>query len=400
MTYTEENAKHAYEFTAKLAFPRLVGSDGERKAQNILEIELNEIGNPFFEEELQASTFPINILFRVISPIGAAILFGAWVFSDALFGLQLPLLALFFSLGGIFWILSSSSILNWSFGRIPNISTVYSTKNFISEIRPLNSKGHLIYVAHYDSKSQTYPALVRVILFIGGLISGILYGVRVAGGAIINMIGISPTGFWNPQWISFSIMFIWNFLLIFNALSNKSPGAVDNATSVATILELSRLFKSNPLKHVKLTFLITAAEELGLYGAADFINRHKDELNKEHTYFINLDGIGCGKTLILTSYGIPLKKTSQFLNDLIFEIVEEQGIQDDFGTIFLPIGAATDHVPIQKAGFEVTVLVSKGLTMGVHTSKDTIKHVTVPSLKTAGLIGYELAQKLNQNFKN
>ncbi len=400
MTYTDDNAQNAYEFTKKLAFPRLVGSEGELRAQKILEKELKEIGNPYAIEDLKASTFPINILFRVISPIGACILLGAWVFSDGLFGLEIPILGLLFSVAGVLWILSSSSMLNRSFGRIPRLGTVYSTKNFISEITPTHYQGHLIFLAHYDSKSQTYPALIRVILFIGGLITGILYGIRVAGGSIISLTGKAPVGFWNPQWHSFIIMFIFNFLLIFNALSNKSPGAVDNATSVATILELSRIFQSDPPKNLKLTFVVTAAEELGLYGAADFVNRRKDELDKDKTFFVNLDGVGSGKTLILTSYGIPLRKTSEPLKNLIFEIVKEQGLKENFGTILLPIGAATDHVPIQRAGFEVTVILSKGLTAGVHTARDTIENVKQESLLTAGIIVCEIAKKVDQLFKS
>ncbi len=389
MTFTKENAQNAYNFTEKLAFPRLVGTDGEKKAQELLENELQSINVPYYTENLKASAIPINILFRITLPLGAVFLMIAWLFS-------LSFIGLIFSLIGLLWFLSASTILKRGFGWLPNFGTQYSTKNFIAEISPSDPKAHLIYMAHYDSKSQLYPALLRVILFVGGIITGVLYSIRLAGFSISMLIGYLPTGFWNPTWISFVIMFIWNFSLIFNSVGNKSPGAIDNATSVAILIELIKLFNSDPPQNLKLSFIFTAAEELGLYGAADFINRHKHELDPKTTYFLNYDGIGSKKNLLLTSFGIPLKKTSLFLNKLIFEIAEEHSLE--FGKIFLPIGAATDHVPIQAAGFEVACMVS---TMPrTHTSKDTIDHVKLESLEVAGIIGFELAKKLDQKFKN
>ncbi len=398
MPFTTENARSAYKFIEKFAFPRLVGSDGELKAQQILNQELGKIGNPFHTEAIRASAFPINVLFRIILPIGACFLLLSWATFKPFFGSIYPVLSLSFSLIGLIWILSSGTILNKSFGWIPRIGTIYKTKNFLSEITPANPKYHLIFIAHYDTKSQFFPALIRVLLFIGGLVTGILFGIRILGGSITYLFGSTPAGFWNPNWITFIIMFVWNFSLIFNSVGNKSPGAIDNASSVAILLELLKLYKINPPEHTKITFLISGAEELGLYGAADYINRHKSELDPNSTFFLNYDGIGTKKALLLTAYGIPPKRTSKILNELIINIVEEQSLKGDFGKIFLPIGAATDHVPIQAAGYEVSILVS---TMPrTHTSKDTIAYVKLASLEIAGKVGFELVQKLDQKFKN
>lgn len=398
MTFTEQNAKNAYDFTVKLAFPRLVGSEGEKAAQELLDKELDNIKNTYYTENLKCSAFPIGILFRILSPIGALFLLIAWLFFNNPIGLNNSIISLIFASSGFIWILSAGSILNRSFGWIPKIGAVYETKNFIAEITPTNPKAHLIYIAHYDTKSQFYPVLVRVIFFIGGFITGLLYGGRVIVGSVIFLCGTVPSGFWAPNWVDFLIMFIWNFLLIFNSVGNRSPGAIDNAASVAILLELSKLFQADPPQNLKLSFVITAAEELGLYGAADYVRRRRTLLDPKTTFFLNYDGIGSGKNLVLTSYGIPLKKTSQYLNNLIFEIVEEQSLKNEVGKIFLPIGAATDHVPIQRAGYEVSCLVSP--MARTHTSKDSLNYVKVDSLKVVGIIGFELGKKLDQKFKN
>ncbi|HUX99564.1 MAG TPA: M28 family peptidase, partial [Candidatus Deferrimicrobium sp.] len=269
MSYSDIAAQNAYQFTAKLAFPRLVGTEGEARAQALIESELETIGNYYFSESLKASAFPIGFIFRITMPLGAIILLITWLYSDPLVGLNNPWFSLIFGLGGTLLLLFSSTIVNRSFGVVPPFGRIYETKNYIAEITPPNPQAHLIYMAHYDSKSQFFPVLVRIILFLGGLISGLLYGMRVIIGSIIRLSGTLPSRFWMPDWSSFLIVFLFNFPLIFNFIGNKSPGAIDNATSVATVLELSKIFKNDPPKHLKLTFLITAAEELGLYGAAD-----------------------------------------------------------------------------------------------------------------------------------
>ncbi|MDD1776567.1 MAG: M28 family metallopeptidase, partial [Candidatus Helarchaeota archaeon] len=330
MSYSDENARTAHEFAVELAFPRLVGTEGELKAQQIVSEKMKSIGNLFHIEALKCSKFALNIGFKMTPPIGALLLLGAWVFSEPLLGLNNPIASFIFSLIGLVWLALSSTIINNSFGRVPGIGQIYETQNFISEITPSAPKGHLIYIAHYDSKSQFYPGLVRVMLFIAGLISGLLYAGQILVGSIIILTGGIPTGLLAPSVIAFAVAFCLNFSLILNSVGNRSPGALDNATSVATVLELSKIFKNAPLQNVQLSFVITAAEELGLYGAADYVKRRRGQLDPKTTYFLNYDGIGGkSKTILLSAYGIPPKKTSSVLNKFIDEIVKEYSLKDD-----------------------------------------------------------------------
>lgn len=396
MFYSDENAKNAREIATELAFPRLVGTEGEAKAQEIISKKFESIGNSFNVEELKCSDFPINIVFRIVLPIAALMLLGGRLFSEPLLGLNNPIGSLIFSILALIWLALSSTIINQSFGRVAPIGRIFETKNFISEITPINPKGHLIYVSHYDSKSQFYPGLVRILLFIVGLITGFIYAIQAIGRSICILIAVSPTGFWDPSIYFFLVTFCLNLLLILNFVGNRSPGAIDNATGVGTVLELLRIFKMDPLENLKLSFVITAAEELGLYGAADYVKRRRGQMDPKTTYFLNYDGIGKGKTILLTSYGIPPKKTSPILNKLIGEVVEEHSLKDSFSKVYLPIGAATDHVPIQRAGYEVTMLGS--FISEFHTSKDSAAKIEDKSLKIAGIIGLEIAKKLDQNL--
>ncbi|MHA1689037.1 MAG: hypothetical protein ACTSUN_06845, partial [Promethearchaeota archaeon] len=57
------------DFVRKLSFPRLAGTDGEKKAQELLEEELKRLGIDAFEKEsFNYTTFFMNVLLRIYNP--------------------------------------------------------------------------------------------------------------------------------------------------------------------------------------------------------------------------------------------------------------------------------------------------------------------------------------------
>ena len=64
-------------------------------------------------------------------------------------------------------------------------------------------------------------------------------------------------------------------LLQFNFTQNRSPGTVDNASGVGVLLNLARcLVVKPPTNKVRITFLLSGAEECGMAGALRYIQRH------------------------------------------------------------------------------------------------------------------------------
>jgi peptidase M28-like protein len=112
-------------------------------------------------------------------------------------------------------------------------------------------------LAHLDSKSQTAPMLIRIASAIGlGLVTLV-----VAVLLLFSLAGlVDPT----PMWPAIQLVaVVVSIPSIFCLVGNQSPGAVDNATGVATVLLASAALGSVP----NLGVLITSAEELGLAGA-------------------------------------------------------------------------------------------------------------------------------------
>lgn len=69
-----------------------------------------------------------------------------------------------------------------------------------------------------------------------------------------------------------------------------SNGAWDNATGSVTIMELMHYFLVNKPKRT-LKFIWCGAEEIGLKGSKDYVEKHKDEL-KSYVFNINVDMTG------------------------------------------------------------------------------------------------------------
>jgi aminopeptidase YwaD len=72
--------------------------------------------------------------------------------------------------------------------------------------------------------------------------------------------------------------------------SAGTPGAQDNASGVAVLLELARTLSKRNLPF-RLRFVFFGAEELGLLGSAAYLDHHREDLRRCELLF-NLDSIG------------------------------------------------------------------------------------------------------------
>lgn len=117
--------------------------------------------------------------------------------------------------------------------------------------------------AHYDSKGQPISMATRLLL---------------AGAAALALLAI-PFGIWIPAVLAAALF------LVLNRVTNSSPGALDNASGVLTVL--ATLDALPPTASVGA--LLLDAEELGLVGARALAHERANLL--EGTTVINFDGI-------------------------------------------------------------------------------------------------------------
>lgn len=375
-THLTYDAARAYKHITQLAIPRVVDSAGEAEAQDYIVEQLTALGLDVSWEPFAFTKFPAEVLPRIIS-----MLFVPVVLSVPWIGDRFPIPV---CLACLFSLFIALFFTQWQkrFEGLYDVGRRLRTENIIAtngQKRDGNIPT-LLFLAHYDSKSQTLPIAVRAVS----------YGLTIIGLVALTIASVIKvgTGVWLPDYIVWSVAGITVSCLLLlqaNTTQNRSPGAFDNASGIGTMLEVARVVMALD-EEKPITFLATGAEEYGMCGALRYIQAHADEYDRENTYVINLDGLGVGNGVnIVTRYGIPPVRTTRTLAELFRASGESLGIR--ISERYLPIGVGLDSIPIASRGFETVTLMAKGVGgvgLKVHSKQDRSELLNEESLQQVG----------------
>ena len=92
--------------------------------------------------------------------------------------------------------------------------------------------------------------------------------------------------------------------LLDSATSPTVPGANDNGSGVAALLELARRFAADPLDGTEVLLVFPGAEESGMGGMRAFLAAHR--LDPATTFVLGLDTIGSGVPVVARAEGSVL----------------------------------------------------------------------------------------------
>jgi hypothetical protein len=81
------------------------------------------------------------------------------------------------------------------------------------------------------------------------------------------------------------------------------PGANDNATGVAVLLDLVRALAADPLPHADVLVACPGGEEAGMGGMGAFLRAHAGALHPARTLVIGLDTLGSGTPIVAAAEG-------------------------------------------------------------------------------------------------
>jgi len=388
------NEDNAYRVTERLAFPRLIGSEGEKKAIEAVLDEFRKAGYESIHRDKFKTSFYNWIAIRLLFlPIGLCLVLLAISFYIN------PWITLILIVINVFVALRALGMATTSEIKLmKNEEKNYETENIYVNLKNNDSKGTVVFIAHWDSKSQLFSSSMRIIIIIiatlGAIIILLLYSIL----SIIQIFNPYQIPILNHVLLGISItVSIIGILNFFNKTDNDSPGAYDNAAGVGLVIELAKYFKNNSVNNLDFTFLCTSSEELNLGGIKSFLQQYKDKFDKNSTYFINLDLIG-GKEFIriITSFGIPRKVSSKKLNELFLNSASELNIKAK--DIYLPTGAWSDYMPVVQEGFEACWIASQPGLKLVHTKKDDMSIVSKDSINDTINLCVEVVKKLNNEF--
>ncbi len=150
-----------------------------------------------------------------------------------------------------------------------------------------------------------------------------------------------------------------------------APGANDNASGTANVLELARATAVDGVDE-GLCFATFGAEESGLYGSKALVARMESE-GALPDYMVNLDVTGIGR-------GVEVIGDSQIARDAI-DLAKALGIAAVKST--LPANSGSDHESFVNAGVE-TVFLTSGDFATIHSPQDVTTDIQESVLDQVG----------------
>jgi hypothetical protein len=82
------------------------------------------------------------------------------------------------------------------------------------------------------------------------------------------------------------------------------PGANDNLTSVAALLEIARRLRERPVEGVRVLLVSTGSEESFMEGMRGFGRRHFGALDRDRTEFVCLESLGSPQLALIEGEGM------------------------------------------------------------------------------------------------
>jgi hypothetical protein len=219
-----------------------------------------------------------------------------------------------------------------------------------------------ILMAHRDSKSQLTPTLVRTAAV----------GVAVMAWAALLIlaalwIGGEGTRFPGIAIIAAVVLFVAALALGLSWAGNDSPGALDNASGLAALLEVA----ADSVDSGDVAFLITDGEELGLAGARAVAGKLPAVQG-----VINVDGLDdAGTFYVAEGYGWRRKGYAPQLAAGLLTAGTVLGLPMERRQ--LPRSLPVDHLPIAAAGIPALTVMrgDRRSLLRIHRPDDDAEHI-------------------------
>ncbi|MBI4786661.1 MAG: M28 family peptidase [Chloroflexi bacterium] len=405
------NSEAALSYARDISHPRLVGTPGEEIARQEITRRLTQSGLQVSHQLFRFSTAMAVFLALQVFASQILIVSSIWLSlaeSSLLFLPLILLLVLIFTSTALNRTVQRNSFaprpgqssavwsrICWSMG------TRYASENIVATFPGASGEPglpRLLLVAHYDSKSQRIPLVVRIALFTVSIGGSLLF-------AALMVLGVFDSAFTVASYWVAGVVLVLSIPLLFLDLGNVSPGAIDDASGVGVVLHLAEILARAPEIHKRLnvTILLTGAEELATMGALAYVLENQSALSQPSEtgglHVLNFDGPGVLGSLYLVA---PSKKSDASarvaLQDLVREACDEHGYR--LGRFRLP-GALFDHLPFADAGCDTVSLIAIGKdSRFVHSVNDSPDKLDPRGFEQAGRVGLAVVENLRARYEN
>jgi len=174
------------------------------------------------------------------------------------------------------------------------------------------------------------------------------------------------------------------------------PGANDNLTAVAVLVGLAERLRARPLRGLRVLLVSLGAEEVCQGGIYGFGERHFPQLDRERTWFLNVETVGSPHLVLMEGEGTVVMEDyrDEPFRDLVARVAEDSGVPLRRG---LRWRNSTDSVIPNRAGFRIATLASMNrynALSNYHLMSDTPENVDYRTVEQALTVTERLARTL------
>ncbi len=348
------------------SFDRPSASEGERRAAEWIRAELAGFGvDARVEEERAVGSMPL--------PLG--LLSAAGVLA-ALGGRRTAALGLLAAAGIVDDVSGGPHVLRRALPQ-------RSTWNVTATAGDPDAEDTLVFVAHHDAANGGLifrPELTRLIAdtfprwYARQRTSPQMMRLVAAGPALAALGAL--TGLRPVRQLGLTLAAGSTLAFIDIGTRTVVPGANDNLTAVAVLLELARLLREQPVQGVRVLLVSTGSEESFMEGMRGWVRRHAPRLDPARTRVVVLETLGSPELILLEGEGmIWMTDYDPGVRDLLDESARDAGVPLRRG---LRLGFATDALSALRGGLPVATLASCDeykMPSNYHSQRDVPRNV-------------------------
>jgi Peptidase family M28 len=207
--------------------------------------------------------------------------------------------------------------------------------NVLARIDPVRPDGSTLVVhAHHDAARTGlvfHPAGAMLMTRLaGGLVERVGATPAPMVGAVLGAAAVAAGGLVGSRWLrrtGGALSTGYAAAMANIAHSRTVPGANDNLSGVAVLLELAQALSAAPLTRLRVLLLSTGSEESFLEAMVRFAERHFAELPRERTTFLCVESVGSPRLMLLEGEGLlALRRYPRDLIDGLTELARERRV--------------------------------------------------------------------------
>ena len=334
------------------ARPRMTGSEGHAEVTEALRERFVGLGYQVHELPFTFSAWPgrfgitgIGVVLAVTGVVAGILMLSGEPVAT------LVVLVLMLAAGAVVVVWGGRAVLDLRWGRREGANLL---------VTAFDKRPRYLLVAHRDSKSQVIPLMLRWPAIV-------IAAVSWAGLFLLAVAALAAPVNQGLVFLVAILVVLAGTVLSLCWADNSSPGALDNASGVATLIGVAE----REVENGDVAFLLTDAEELGLAGARAVAGRLPPVFG-----VINVDGIDdTGTFHIMERFGWPARGTAPHLALALLGAANALDLPATRRNV--PPGILLDHMPIVKGGTSALTLMrgQRSSLARVHRPGDDLAHL-------------------------